>query len=155
MNWINFTLDDYITESNAIEGEYSVEAFYDHKKAWDYLVGQEKLTKEVILKTHELLMKNLWLEIAGKFRTVNVRVGDDIKRDWQEVPRLITSLLEWKPRSGIDILNWHIAYEGVHPFRDGNGRTGRLFMLWHFFKNNLNPIIIRDKDKWGYYSLFK
>ena len=48
----------------------------------------------------------------------------------------------------------HIAYERIHPFIDGNGRTGRMFMNWQRLKAGLPILVIKEKEKQEYYKWF-
>ena len=50
-----------------------------------------------------------------------------------------------------DIAIFHANYEHIHPFQDGNGRTGRAIMLKQCLDSNIMPIIIRDDEKLLYY----
>ncbi len=63
----------------------------------------------------------------GGYRHENVRIGQYVAPDWQEVPRLVEQLV----REGIDLSpdDWYREFEEIHPFRDGNGRTGAI--LWN------------------------
>ncbi len=54
-----------------------------------------------------------------------------------------------------DILNFHVRFEGIHPFQDGNGRVGRLIMFKECLKNNIVPFIIEDEIKMYYYRGLK
>ena len=50
----------------------------------------------------------------------------------------------------------HVKYEKIHPFVDGNGRTGRIFMNWWRIKNNLPILVIHEgKEQMDYYKWFK
>ena len=54
-----------------------------------------------------------------------------------------------------DILEFHAAFERIHPFQDGNGRVGRLFMFKECLKCNIVPFIIEDAYKMFYYRGLK
>ena len=54
-----------------------------------------------------------------------------------------------------DIIVFHIQFERIHPFQDGNGRIGRLIMLKECLKHNIIPYIIEDKIKKFYYQGLK
>ena len=47
----------------------------------------------------------------------------------------------------LEILSSHIEFERIHPFSDGNGRTGRMIMLYLCFQENISPFVIEKKDK--------
>ena len=54
-----------------------------------------------------------------------------------------------------DILNFHVEFERIHPFQDGNGRVGRLIMFKECLKYNIVPFIIEDNFKMFYYRGLK
>lgn len=53
------------------------------------------------------------------------------------------------------IAKYHIEYERIHPFQDGNGRTGRLLINYELIKNNLAPAIIDINNRTKYYELLQ
>ena len=54
-----------------------------------------------------------------------------------------------------DVLAFHVAFEKIHPFQDGNGRVGRLIMFKECLKHNIVPFIIEDNLKLFYYRGLK
>ena len=54
-----------------------------------------------------------------------------------------------------DGLEFHVAFEKIHPFQDGNGRVGRLIMFKECLKHNIVPFIIEDNLKLFYYRGLK
>lgn len=164
----------FLKESNLIEGVGN-EGLETSIKAYNYLMQVKiPLQKKHILKTHKLLMQKLYPEIAGKVRTVSVGIysgGCLIKkclepeRIAQRLDICITGI-----NKGNNITSnkqdkikqnefWcrlmHIEFESIHPFVDGNGRTGRLLMAWHRERLGLPLLIIRDSEKQNYYKWFK
>lgn len=53
------------------------------------------------------------------------------------------------------ISNYHIQFETIHPFKDGNGRTGRLLINYELLKNNLPPIVISKEDRVKYFEYLR
>lgn len=154
-------INRFIQESNSIEGEDSQEAYRDAQEAWQLLMYCPRITNQVILKAHEKLMCNLNTDIAGRYRTVPVYIykGSEKIRTCpnpKDISRLLSNLLKrWKIKTPLEALKWHLDFEKIHPFVDGNGRIGRLLYLWHciiFLKKY--PILFTKKHRGGYYALF-
>ena len=64
---------------------------------------------------------------------------------------LLAEYNEKSEKSLEDILEFHVAFERIHPFQDGNGRVGRLIMFKECLKYNIVPFIIEDEYKMYYY----
>ena len=72
----------------------------------------------------------------------------------KEVPSKMESLLEWYhslPQKNLSYLaEFHAKYESIHPFQDGNGRTGRLILFRECLKEELIPFVIEDQFRTKY-----
>ena len=149
-------LETYFRESNAIEDVHDPQAIDEALEAWHYLDGLDELSHDVIKHAHELLMRNRQPDLSGEYREVQVYVGDREPPAPARVPYEMDALLERDdPETGLEALEWHVDFELIHPFRDGNGRVGRLLYLWHCRQIGIEPILWRAEDREGYYGLFR
>ena len=119
------------------------------------------LTKDLILTLHQMLLGNIDDKIAGKFRQKNeyVRVGNYIAALPKQIEQKIESLiLEYESdltTYSVDkIALFHLDFELIHPFVDGNGRIGRTIINYQLFRLGFPPVTIRDKNKGVYHLAF-
>lgn len=149
-------LREYVRESNAIEDVHEESAIDETVDAWECLTGEDELTHEVVKTVHRHILKNRQPRIAGEYRDVQVYVGDRRPPPPVVVESEMEKLLSWEPVDPLAAIEWHVAFERIHPFADGNGRTGRLLYLWHCERKlGVEPIVWRAEDRFGYYELFQ
>jgi Fic family protein len=145
----------HIRESNLIEGIEDPAEVDQSLKAWTYLIGQDQLTHEVVCKTQRLICANqtdLRDDQKGHYRSVsrvNVRVGSYVAPRWHEVDDLMAEWLDEHDR----LSPWlnHVAFESVHPFVDGNGRTGRALYWWDQARAGEKPRLLKASERHKYY----
>ena len=87
-------------------------------------------------------------EVGGMETALPEEVADRMKKLLSEYNNQEEKALE-------DILNFHVKFECIHPFQDGNGRVGRLIMFKECLKYNIVPFIIEDNLKMFYYRGLK
>ena len=146
-------IKEFIRESNKIEGvtdEKAVEKSYE--ALW--FIAEKELTHETVKTTHELILEDRQPDIAGEYRTTPVRIGGEIRDNHAVIHGDMDALLDNEPSNAVEAILWHVEFEKIHPFADGNGRIGRLLYLWHCNKLNEEPVLWRADDRQGYYSLF-
>lgn len=124
--------------------------------------SDEGLSLELILLLHKMLMGNIDDRIAGVFRKKGeyVRIGTYIAPPPERIERLFEEVLVEYSSDQLTyfadkIARFHLDFELIHPFNDGNGRIGRLLIHYQLRKLGFPPIIIRDKEKSTYYLAFK
>ena|SRR3990167_7662199 len=118
--------------------------------------------EELILFLHKMLISGINDKIAGRFRVSGeyVRVGTYIAPAPEHVQLMVESaLLEYSSDHSSYFLEriakFHLEFEQIHPFCDGNGRIGRVLICYFLMQLGFPPIIIRDKEKHLYYQTFK
>ena len=157
----------FLSESNAIEDVTDSESLFHAMKAWQYIKEVKALSIETVLQTHKILMQNQALspEEKGQFRKRPVFIRYKEKLNWEEVP---SNILSWTYKMNLtadqtydkeneEQLNkeLHVQYEEIHPFADGNGRTGRIFMNWWRLKRGMPILVIENSKKQDYYVWFQ
>lgn len=155
----------FLMNSNLIENEHSVEALEDAHEAWNYALTVKEMRLRHLLKIHELLMKRLNPRIVGKIRKCDVFVGNRICMKPAKLKRELASYfndfnkqIDTKNIAATQIISraFHVEFEKIHPFEDGNGRTGRIIYNWQRLKYGLPIHVIKvGKEQQEYYKWFK
>lgn len=123
---------------------------------------EKELTEELIKSYHYDLKSGVFEDKAngypiGEYKNRGNRVSDIIAIPPEKVQVKMEELLkDYNSKSMItlkDIAEFHYKYEMIHPFQDGNGRTGRMIMFKECLKNNIFPFIIEDSKKGKYYDV--
>lgn len=148
---------EHIRQSNLIENIDDPTEDERSLRAWLWLIQQPRIGLDVVLELHRRVTCTQLGEEAGRLRRCNVQVGGYVAPRWREVRARLESWLrtmrvEWAdmdPRQG------HVDFEMIHPFVDGNGRTGRLLMWWHEVTLGRTPTLLRAVDRWDYYEWFR
>ena len=138
----------------------------NHFRCIDYIIdyAEEKLTESLIKQLHLILKsgtsdsKKDWF-MVGDYKRLPNEVGGMDTCPPNEVHQKMKVLLQEynaiKQRTLEDILDFHVRFEKIHPFQDGNGRVGRLIMFKECLANNIVPFIITDELKMFYYRGLK
>ena len=124
-------------------------------------VKSKPLNEELILLLHLMLIGGIKDSIAGRFRRQGeyVRVGMHVAPAPEHVERMISETL-FVYDNDMDhyfldkIAQFHLDFETIHPFCDGNGRIGRVIINFQLLKLDFPCVIIRNKEKHFYYQAF-
>ena len=131
------------------------------KECLDFLKGyKEKLTIDFIEKINYILTKNTGLVYPGRLRFFSVKIegADFTPPDEKEVPKLLKNMIKFYYENKNKIHPFvmacliHAQFVEIHPFEDGNGRTGRALMNWILMKSNYPRIFIPFKNRQQYYE---
>ena len=158
----------YIFETNtigitdeAVKVDDIVETI-NHFRCIDYIIdhAEEKISESLIKQLHFILKtgtsdsKKDWFVVGDYKRLPNEVGGIDTcppKEVHQQMKTLLSEYNAIKQKSLDDILDFHVCFERIHPFQDGNGRVGRLIMFKECLANGIIPFIITDELKMFYY----
>lgn len=134
----------------------------NHFRCIDMIIekANSHLTETYIKQLHKVLKSGTsdsrkeWFAV-GEYKRLPNEVGGIETAAPEEVPAKIGSLLKnynATPRKTLeDILAFHVQFELIHPFQDGNGRVGRLILFKECLRNHIVPFIITDELKMFYY----
>ena len=158
----------YIFETNTIgitDDAINVDDIVEtvnHFRCIDYIIdhAEERLTEDYIKQLHAMLKSGTsdsrkdWFAV-GNYKRLPNEVGGIETGPPSEVHRKMKALLSdyyrEKQKSFDDILDFHVCFEQIHPFQDGNGRLGRLLMFKECLAHHHVPFIITDELKLFYY----
>lgn len=162
----------YIYETNTIgitDGSLQVDDIIEasaHFRCIDEVIENARLQlSERFIKHLHFILKNGtsdskkdWFTV-GDYKKLPNEVGGIETTLPEDVPAAMKKLLsEYNSKDNInleDIIDFHVQFERIHPFQDGNGRIGRLIMFKECLKHNIVPFIIEDRIKLFYYRGLK
>ena len=148
-----FNVDDVIETANHFR---CIDLIIDNAKA----VLTEKFIKELhlVLKNGTSDSRKEWFAVGNYKRMPNEVSGMETALPEEvsnKMKALLTGYNSQKEKAFEDILDFHVEFERIHPFQDGNGRIGRLIMFKECLKYNIVPFIIEDNLKMYYYRGLK
>lgn len=155
----NGKVTGYTGETRAIFEQQNQKLCYEYLK--EKIINREPLSIELLKETHRILTAGTYderrfvinNERPGEFKKHDYVVGkDEIGAAVEDVEAEIEELLEEvRNYSGSQILTlaayFHCKFESIHPFADGNGRTGRTLMNYILMTHNYPPVVIYNNDK--------
>lgn len=162
----------YIFETNTIGVEKEVLNVDDvietvnHFHCIDIIINSARavLTEKFIKDLHFILKNGTsdsrkdWFAVGDYKKLPNEVGGMDTTIPEEVADKMKILLMEYNAKDAKtfeDILDFHVKFERIHPFQDGNGRIGRLIMFKECLKNNIVPFIVDDNLKMFYYRGLK
>ena len=116
--------------------------------------AKKRLTHEEILRLHAIIGGQVMDQgEAGRYRTIRVRVGPHLPPPPEDISGLMFELLEWWNKEStalspvLSSAIVHYRFEAIHPFADGNGRTGRALALWELYRRGFDSHHIFSVDE--------
>ena len=123
----------------------------------------EPLSQDLIKKFHYELKSGVFEDRAngyavGEYKERANVIGLHETADPSDVPEKMAELLAWYQAQAVSIhtlAEFHARYESIHPFQDGNGRTGRIILFRECLVHGIVPIIIEDINRMEYIESLK
>ena len=155
----------YNDNSFKIEGKEPREIYeaINHKKAlelvFDTLINEQVFDERFIKEINTIINGNIKETRGYRIVQVFIQGSEYIPPEPQKISNLMNYYVYNYNNDGQEIYTkiarYHIEFEKIHPFEDGNGRTGRLIINYELLKNNLPSIVISKDDRVQYFELLK
>ena len=134
----------------------------NHFRCIDYIIDHatDRLTETHLKQLHSILKTNTsdsqksWFAVGDYKRLANEVGGEETTQPKEVHKHMRTLLAEYNGIEKVeltDILDFHVQFERIHPFQDGNGRVGRLVMFWQCLQAGIVPFIITEDLRLFYY----
>lgn len=155
----------YNDNSFKIEGKEPREIYeaINHKKALELvfknLQDNKEFDERFIKKINETINRDI--KDTEGYRTVQVFIqgSEHIPPEPEKIPNLMNYYVYNYNHDEQDIFKkiakYHIEFERIHPFEDGNGRIGRLLINYELLKHNLQPVVIAKEDRIKYFEFLR
>ena len=158
----------YIFETNTLGITTEITSVDDimetvnHFRCIDYVIdhAMDKITEAHVKQLHAILKMNTsdshksWFAVGDYKRLPNEVGGEETVLPEDVHNRMKALIGEYNAIKKVefdDILNFHVLLERIHPFQDGNGRVGRLLLLWQCLQSAHVPFIITEELRLFYY----
>jgi Fic family protein len=159
-----------IYETGYVNGKAQVNDVIEitnHFRMFDYMLDNidKPIDRNIIQSLHKILLMGTsvvddpvfnyggWKTIRNEVGNIKTSDPENVEQDIDHLVKTYNGYLKTqKPVTLTQILAFHVEYERIHPFLDGNGRTGRIIMFAQCLQNNVKPFIIFDDEKDDYYN---
>lgn len=125
----------------------------------ELIIQQEALSEWQVKNIHSLVLKGIDNEEAGRYRRENVVISgaSTTPPDFLHLSEEMQQLIAWHQQADqlhpiARAAELHTRFVKIHPFIDGNGRTGRLLLNFDLMKLGYPPAVIRKEDRLAYYD---
>ena len=155
----------YNDNSFKIQGKEPREIYeaINHKSAlelvFDNLKNNQEFDDRLIKEINKIINQNIKETSGYRKVTVFIRGSEHIPPEPEKIPNLMNYFVYNYNNDKQDIFTkiakYHVEFEKIHPFEDGNGRTGRLLINYELLKNNIPPVVILKEDRVRYFEYLK
>lgn len=143
------TLEHFVRESNAIEG-ISRDPTEDELRASQRALDLPEVSVKSLGEFQAIVAPDHPLR---EYEGMNVQVVDHIAPPGGPNILRVYQVILRRANSGADPWKTHIAFETLHPYMDGNGRTGRILWAWQMKTAGRNPFALTFLHRWYYDTL--